>query len=125
MHCFYHNSVDAIAICKNCSRGLCRDCITEFPNGIACKGRCEQEVDAINQIIRRNKTAYKKTSSAYTRNALTYLLLAIVLGVWGATEVSTRPVMGMPMLISGIVFLIAAVLNYSTAQRFLQSEDDR
>jgi hypothetical protein len=125
MHCFYHDTIDAIAICKNCSRGLCRDCSTEFANGIACKGRCENEVNAINQIINRNKTSYKKTSAAYTRNALTYLLIAIVFGVWGAAAVGTRPMLGMPMLILGVIALVAAVLNYSTGQRFLQSEDDR
>jgi len=125
MHCFYHDSIDAIAVCKNCSRGLCRECATEFPNGIACKGRCENEVNAINQIINRNKTSYKKTSAAYTRNALTYLMMGIVFGVWGAAEVGARPMLGMPMLVLGVICLVAAVLNYSTGQRFLRSEDDR
>src|ERR1044072_4794704 len=112
MHCFYHDSIDAIAVCKNCSRGLCRECATEFPNGIACKGRCENEVNAINQIINRNKTSYKKTSAAYTRNALTYLLMGIVFGVWGAAEMGARRMLGMGRLALGAICGCASVRNY-------------
>jgi hypothetical protein len=37
MKCFYHHTVDAIAKCKNCNKGLCNDCLIELENGIACK----------------------------------------------------------------------------------------
>ena len=51
--------------------------------------------------------------------------MTIVFGVWGAAEMGSNPVIGLPMLVIGIVCLVAAVMNYSTGRRFLQSEDDR
>lgn len=122
MRCFYHSTTEAVAICKNCSRGVCRDCLTEFPNGIACKNRCEAEVEAVNQIINRGKTSYQKTSSAYSRNAIIYVMFAAAFGIWGAIEMGDRPMVGGVMLVLGIVFIIAALLNYSTSRKFMQSE---
>ncbi|MGA2248287.1 MAG: B-box zinc finger protein [Verrucomicrobiota bacterium] len=29
MKCFNHPSVDAVALCKSCSRALCRECVGE------------------------------------------------------------------------------------------------
>jgi succinate dehydrogenase/fumarate reductase-like Fe-S protein len=72
MKCFYHNSVDAVAICKNCNRGVCPDCAAEVSNGVACKNRYEAEVEAVNYLINQNKTSYQKASSAYARNALIF-----------------------------------------------------
>jgi hypothetical protein len=31
-----------VGICKACNRGLCSDCATEVPSGLACPGRCEK-----------------------------------------------------------------------------------
>ena len=125
MRCFYHNSVEAVGICKNCYRAVCRDCATECTNGIACKNRCEGEVEAVNDIINRGKTSYQKTSSAYSRNALIYFLFAAGFGVWGAIEITRLPMLGSVMLLVTIVFIIAAVLNYSTSRKFLQSGTER
>src|SRR4030095_7607907 len=103
MLCFYHSSIEAVAICKNCSRGVCRDCAAEFPNSIACKNRCEAEVEAVNQLINRGKTSYQKTSSAYSRNAIIYVMFAAAFGIWGATEIGDRPMLGGVMLVLGLV----------------------
>jgi hypothetical protein len=125
MRCFYHDTVDAVAICKNCNRGVCRECAAEFPNGIACKNKCEAEVEAVNLLISRNKTSHQKTSAAYSRNAIVYLMLAAVFGFWGATEVTARPVLGGPMLIAGAILVIAALFNYSTSRKFLHLDSDK
>lgn len=125
MRCFNHSTVEAVAICKNCSRGLCRECATEFPNGIACRDKCEAEVEAINLLIDRNKSTHQKTSSAYSRNAIIYLMLAVVFGIWGANEVAARPVFGGPMLFAAAAFAIAAFFNYSTSRQFLDSGSNK
>ena len=54
MRCFYHPQADAVGTCKHCHRGLCRDCASEREGGLACRGRCEGAVDAVNALIRRN-----------------------------------------------------------------------
>jgi hypothetical protein len=124
MRCFNHSTVDAVAICKNCNRGVCRECATEFPNGIACKGKCEAEVEALNLLLDRGKTEYQKARTAYSRNAIVYLLLAAVFGIWGVTEVPSRPLLGGPMMLGGLVFVIAAIFNYSLSKKYLESGPD-
>src|SRR6266481_5373907 len=70
MKCFNHDASDAVAICKNCNKALCHTCAVDVGNGVACVGDCEQEVRAINELVRRNQTASQKTGYAYQRNAI-------------------------------------------------------
>jgi hypothetical protein len=52
--CYYHTGSDAVAVCKNCHRGVCADCAADIINGTACVHRCEAEVLAINDVVPRN-----------------------------------------------------------------------
>src|SRR5437773_6772235 len=125
MRCFYHDNTEAVAICKSCNRGVCRDCAVEFKNGVAGKNRCEAEVEAVNHIIDRNKTSYEKTSSAYSGNAIIYLMFAIVSGFWGLKQIANQPLVGWLMVALGLVFLVAALFNYSTSKRFMRAGSDK
>ncbi|HKY62556.1 MAG TPA: hypothetical protein VJR29_03980 [bacterium] len=78
MNCFYHPSAPAVGLCKNCSRGLCPDCAGDQGQGLACKNRCEAEVEALWQIVQRGKSAYQKTAGAYFRVALFSALMGIL-----------------------------------------------
>ena len=120
MKCFYHNSNDAVGICKNCNKGICPNCSTDLLNGIACKDKCESEVEAVNQIIDRGKTGYKKTGSAYSQNSIIYLMLGVAFVVFGGMEISTRPLFGSFLLIPGMIFLVGAFFNYTTSKKFLE-----
>jgi hypothetical protein len=40
MKCFNHPAVDAVALCKNCLKAVCRDCATEMELGVVCRGGC-------------------------------------------------------------------------------------
>ena len=53
MKCFYHPQTDAVAICKNCSKGLCTECVSDVGHGSACKGKCESEVQGYDEMIQR------------------------------------------------------------------------
>jgi hypothetical protein len=120
MKCYYHTSTDAVAICKNCSRGVCQECAVDVVNGIACKDKCESEVKAVNQMISRGKTAYQKTSAAYSRNAIVYLMLGALFVAVGGVEVRTRAFLGWFLILGGAVFLIGSILNYSTGKKFTE-----
>src|SRR4051812_41469041 len=78
MKCFNHDAADAVAICKNCNKALCRVCAVDVGNGIACLNSCEQEVLSINEMIQRNKTSSQKTGYAYQRNAVITLLISLI-----------------------------------------------
>jgi hypothetical protein len=122
MKCFYHNVIDAVAICKNCSRGICQDCAAELLNGVACKNRCEDEVEAVNRLINRNKTAYQKTSSAYSRNALIFLLLGILFLAFGGIHISSNSSFGWFLILGGSIFLIGALLYFSIGKKYSQKD---
>jgi len=122
MKCFYHNSVDAVAICKNCNRGICQECASELLNGVACKNRCEAEVEAVNNLINRNKTSYQKASSAYSRNALIFLLLGILFLAFGGIDISSKPSLGWFLLLGGIIFLIGALFYFSIGKKYSQKD---
>jgi hypothetical protein len=120
MRCFYHEAIEAVGTCKNCGRGLCRPCAAEMPNGLACRQRCEDEVVALNRIVARNKTAYEKTSGAYVRTAVFYTAVGALLVAAGAANWRGMAWMLVP---AGVVCFVAAVLHYSTGQRFAREED--
>lgn len=122
MNCYNHNTVPAVAICKNCSKGLCMECLTELENGIACKGKCEEEVNYLNTILSRskNKNAYQKVSESYKRNSLIYLLLGLVFIAFGILEMKKG--MALFMLPAGAVFLLGAFFNYSTGKKYLKKD---
>ena len=50
MKCFYHPESDAVGVCHCCQRGLCPQCAQEAAKAIACKGRCEQDVLALEEL---------------------------------------------------------------------------
>jgi hypothetical protein len=53
MNCFYHPTVAAVGICKSCAKGLCPECAVDVGKGLACKGRCEEDVKAVASLIDR------------------------------------------------------------------------
>lgn len=53
MRCFYHRDLDAVGTCKSCGRGICGHCLVEFEKGLACRDRCESEVQALIDLLDR------------------------------------------------------------------------
>lgn len=115
MRCFYHRDVEAVAGCKNCSRGLCPACAVDVGNGLACRGRCEDEVRALNWVIARNKKAYQKTESAYLRTALFY---AVVAGVFFVGAIFDWRGFAWVLFPASAILGLAAWLHYSTGRKF-------
>jgi len=53
MKCFY-SGADAVGLCKSCGRGLSLAAATEFSKGLACKNRCEADVQRWILLIEVN-----------------------------------------------------------------------
>jgi hypothetical protein len=121
MNCFNHEGVGAVAICKNCNKALCHACSVDVGNGIACAGACEHEVEALNDLIRRNRTAAHRTSYAYRRNAVVCALIALVFLYLSVDAFQTNR---SPLLVvtagSAVIFSMAAFFNYSAGQKFMK-----
>ena len=121
MKCFNHEAADAVGICKNCNKAICRTCVVDVGNGIACRGSCEDEVRAVNALIQRNKSTSQKTSYAYQRNAIVCALLGVV---FAYLSVDAYQAQRAPLLVvasgSALIFFLAAFFNYSTSRKFLR-----
>lgn len=118
MKCYNHPDIDAIGICKNCNKGLCRDCLTEVKNGIACTSTCVDEVEQVNSLINRNKKSYGNASGAYYRNAFIYGAMGIVFIIFGF---STEGLTGF-LSILGLLFIVGAGFNILTANKYKNKE---
>jgi hypothetical protein len=121
MKCFNHDGSDAVAICKNCNKALCHTCAVDVGNGVACVGDCEQEVRALNELIRRNRTAAQKTGYAYHRNAIVCAMVALVFAYLSFDAFQSGRT---PFLVvtagSTVIFAMAAFFNYTASQKFLK-----
>jgi hypothetical protein len=114
VRCYYHpQDREAVALCTNCSRGLCPECAKELVNATACSNRCETEALAIKEIIERGKTGYQKAASIQMRNAIIYILMALVIAALGLLTLPG----GWIMVALGVVFLIGAGFSYSASKK--------
>lgn len=106
MKCFNHPTVDAVASCKSCCRGLCRDCIAEVGRSCSCRNRCEEDVAALNDLFERGRTVYQKTSAAYFRSGIFISLLGVLFLFLGIFSMAGENHTGWSyfLLFVGIVF---------------------
>lgn len=124
MKCYNHPEKDAVGICKNCNKGLCKECAVDVTYGLACRNSCENEVREINKMISRGKTTYQKTEKAYLHNAIIYSLLGlffVILGVGGLFLEGGRS-FSFFFLIPGIIFLLGGFFCYSTSKKINKTE---
>lgn len=112
MKCYLHNDRDAIGVCKACSKGVCSECAHDTGNGLACKETCIEEVQAINEIISRNKQIYSigSKSNIMSSGVIMYFLFAALFGGWGAYSSIVRgSVDGFPLLMGAGMLVIGFI----------------
>jgi hypothetical protein len=93
MRCFYHHDKEAVGACKSCGKGLCPDCAADVGKGLACRGRCEEDVRAVVALIDRNIKLSGQTTSLLesgrrTRSgaAIFNLVIGIIFLAWGLND---------------------------------------
>src|SRR5262245_23662968 len=68
MKCFKHNGSDAVAVCANCGRALCPDCIPSPATGrLTCSTNCATELAANSKALQLllDKSAQSAQASAF------------------------------------------------------------
>lgn len=79
MKCFSHHDRDSVGICKSCARGLCAECAVEVDKGLACRGRCEDDVRLlvayIQGSVQRSRLTLEMLDSAPRRSILAGVFL--------------------------------------------------
>jgi hypothetical protein len=94
MNCFYHRDRVAVGGCKSCGKGLCPECAVDLQKGLACRGRCETDVQSVIDLVDRNiklmpqtarllESGRKVKSSASVFNLVTGLVFI----AWGLTDI--------------------------------------
>ena len=53
MQCYNHPNTEAVAVCKHCHKGLCRNCSIEMSDGVVCSASCEEKVKVMNLLIQQ------------------------------------------------------------------------
>ncbi len=114
MKCFNHNENEAVAICKSCSKGLCKECLTEINQSIACTSTCIESVKQLDFLITKSMKSYKTTSFAYYKNAFLYGCFGIVFLLYGLVTNGSSSF----LTILGAVFLMGAMFSLWTAYKF-------
>lgn len=54
MRCFHHEDHEAVGTCKSCGKGVCRECAVDLGKGLACPGRCEEDVAGLIALTDQN-----------------------------------------------------------------------
>ena len=117
MKCFYHLQVDAIGVCKNCYRGLCKDCAQDIGDGIACPHRCEEAVKLLNQLTSRAQGSFAETVKVYRWTA--WFLGLAGLAFFGAGWWLFRHSRGASVfpLVLGLILLLTASRSLATSKK--------
>jgi len=63
MKCFNHNERDALGTCKHCSKGLCKECLTDMVDGLACRNQCEDAVAYLNEMTQKVRTLHAESQA--------------------------------------------------------------
>jgi hypothetical protein len=119
MKCFYNPSEDAIGTCKSCGKGLSFSYATEYPKGLACKGKCEADVQNLIALVDQN-VAMRSTSASLVRGTPSGLyaafLLYFIMGgafIWMGSEHDGLS----PILFIGVAFLGFGIYTLIRAQK--------
>jgi hypothetical protein len=63
MNCFNHRSVNAIGVCRNCSKSVCDECLFwhEQPIGIVCGEVCKARIEKLISTMANNDKLREQT----------------------------------------------------------------
>ena len=117
MNCYYHPERISVGICKHCGRGLCEECAALVSDVLACKGRHEQQVAALEQLTQRSLLQSRRAASAYTRNAIFYGLVGLLFAAFGLMQLRFLGLQALFFILIGIFLLYAAIANFLESRK--------
>lgn len=125
MKCFNHSAVEAVGFCKSCCRALCRECIVEIGLSCCCRNRCEDDVEALNALLERGRTAYQKSGALHASSGwlAVFLGTAVVLFAIYGLEKGLRRETNLFFLVLGAIFAAWGVYYIARARRFGRIDD--
>jgi hypothetical protein len=128
VRCYVHRDVEAVGACKSCLKGLCPECAAETNGGLACRAKCESEVEALVAWVRDSRLksgekaerAWRKTGAAYSRQAWMLGILGGLILLIGLIEG------GIAMLVCSAfaaIVLLGAWFGWRSARSFREEAE--
>ena len=118
MVCFYHPDQPAIGICRHCQRGLCSECAALVDDVLACKGRHEEQVRALEEMTKQSILKSKRTRSDYLRNTTFYGVVGLLFTAFGVSQIQWLGLQGVVYAVIGLALLYAALANYLESRKY-------
>jgi hypothetical protein len=118
MKCFNHRDQDAVALCKQCGKGLCQHCLVESSAGTSCHGKCEEDLSTAYALFQREKTTFLKTSLVYKRSGIFAAVMGVAFFAFGVWE--KIPQLRIFLCTIGVLFLLGSLLFWKSAKEFRQ-----
>lgn len=118
MKCFVHQSNDAVGLCRNCSRGVCTECAVDLSAGIACKGRCEETVEAMAALINRNVAlGGKRVGAGHWIQLIFYAVGGLAFFIFGGVILAGGGEASAPL---GAILVICGLLFMGLAYNYIR-----
>jgi hypothetical protein len=105
MRRFNHPGSEAVGVCRHCGRGLCSECIAIVEEAVACRGRCEARVVAIQRMLRANPLVFYTAGRQWRSSGVYVSFVGAVLAVLGGVVLYASDQNETGMLILGGLFL--------------------
>lgn len=112
MKCYNHPEVDAVGTCKNCCKGICRDCLTDTYKGLACTATCIEDTVFLNTLIEKQKKSELKTLAAALNNGVIYFSIGIISLGYSIGKDDGAP----EFFVTGLLLMGWGVLSFITSR---------
>lgn len=81
MHCYNHQTKEAIGLCRHCFKGLCQECCQKNEDFLVCSENCAQKASELEEMNERAKSIYGLGKYASKRRFPLNVILYLCMGV--------------------------------------------
>ena len=90
MHCYNHSLLEAVGLCRNCFKGLCRDCCKKDESSLVCGESCAQRIKDLEEMNERALSIYGigkyATKRRFSLNVMLFFCLGAFFTFWGMSD---------------------------------------
>ena len=114
MKCYTHNELDAIGVCKACSKAICNSCAIDTGRGLSCSEECSKEIDEQNQIIDKSKKIYSigESPALMPTGLIMYFFFGIIFTGFGVYKSTQSGSLQWFLLLMGAGFIIVGFIGW-------------
>lgn len=114
MNCHAHSDTTAVAVCRTCSRGVCKSCAHENEFHITCSVACEHEAFESHKMLQISKRIYGIGVTKRPLPLITVMMggMGLVFVLWSVTIYWYKQELDGFTIVFGGFCLAIALLSY-------------